>query len=51
MSRAGLGFLREMTERDLRAPLLYCSDDCRGLRKALKAVWPKSLPQKCQAHP
>jgi transposase-like protein len=47
---ACLGFLRDMTERELRPPLLYCSDDCPGLRKALKAVWPKSLPQKCQAH-
>jgi len=47
---ACLGFLRDMTERGLRPPLLYCSDDCAGLRKALKAVWPKSLPQKCQAH-
>lgn len=47
---ACLGFLREMTERDLRTPLLYCSDDCPGLRKALKAIWPRSLPQKCQAH-
>lgn len=47
---ACLGFLRNMTERGLRAPLLYCSDDCPGLRKALKAVWPRSLPQKCQAH-
>lgn len=47
---ACLGFLRDMIERDLRAPLLYCSDDCPGLRKALKKVWPKSLPQKCQAH-
>lgn len=47
---ACLGFLRDMTERGLRAPLLYCGDDCPGLRKALKAVWPKSLPQKCQAH-
>lgn len=47
---ACLGFLREMTERDLWTPLLYCSDDCPGLRKALKAIWPRSLPQKCQAH-
>lgn len=47
---ACLGFLRDMTERGLRPPLLYCSDDCPGLRKSLKAVWPKSLPQKCQAH-
>ena len=47
---ACLGFLRDMTERGLRTPLLYCSDDCPGLRKALKAVWPKSLAQKCQAH-
>lgn len=47
---ACLGFLRDLTERGLRPPLLYCSDDCPGLRKALKAVWPKSLPQKCQAH-
>lgn len=47
---ACLGFLRDMTERGLRTPLLYCSDDCPGLRKALKAVWPRSMPQKCQAH-
>lgn len=47
---ACVGFLRDMTERGLRTPLLYASDDCPGLRKALKAVWPKSLPQKCQAH-
>lgn len=47
---ACLGFLRDLTERGLRVPLLYCSDDCPGLRKALKAVWPRSLPQKCQAH-
>ena len=47
---ACLGFLRDMTERGLRGPLLYCSDDCPGLRKALKAVWPRSMPQKCQAH-
>lgn len=47
---ACLGFLRDMVERGLRGPLLYCSDDCPGLRKALKAVWPRSLPQKCQAH-
>ena len=47
---ACLGFLRDMTERGLRVPLLYCSDDCPGLRKALKAMWPRSLPQKCQAH-
>lgn len=47
---ACLGFLRDMTERGLRAPLLYCSDDCPGLRKSLKAVWSRSLPQKCQAH-
>ncbi len=33
-----------------RPPLLYCSDDCPGLRKALRAVWPRSLPQKCPAH-
>ena len=47
---ACLGFLRDMVERGLRGALLYCSDDCPGLRKALKAVWPRSLPQKCQAH-
>jgi transposase-like protein len=47
---ACLGFLRDMIERGLRPPLLYCSDDCPGLRKALKAVWPRSMPQKCQAH-
>ena len=47
---ACVGFLREMIERGLRAPLLYASDGCPGLRKALKAVWPRSLAQKCQAH-
>lgn len=47
---ACVGFLRDMTERGLRTPLLYASDDCPGLRKALKSVWAKSLPQKCQAH-
>lgn len=44
------GFLHDMIERGLRPPLLYCSDDCPGLRKALRAIWPKSLAQKCQAH-
>lgn len=47
---ACIGFLRDLTERGLRPPLLYCSDDRAGLRKALKDVWPRSLPQKCQAH-
>jgi len=47
---ACLGFLRDLTERGLRAPLLYCSDDCPGLRKALRAVWPRALAQKCQVH-
>jgi len=47
---ACVGFLRDMTERGLRTPLLYCSDDCPGLRKALRAVWPNALRQKCQAH-
>ena len=47
---ACLGFLRDMTERGLRALLLYCSDDRPGLRKALKTTWPRSMPQKCQAH-
>jgi len=47
---ACVGFLRDLIERGLRPPLLYCSDDCPGLRKALKKVWPRSLPQKCQAH-
>lgn len=47
---ACVGFLRDMVERGLRSPLLYAGDDCPGLRKALKAVWAKSLPQKCQAH-
>lgn len=47
---ACIGFLRDMTDRGLRAPLLYCSDDCPGLRKALRDGWPKALPQKCQAH-
>jgi transposase-like protein len=47
---ACLGFLRDMAERGLQVPLLYCSDDCPGLRKALQAMWPGALPQKCQAH-
>ena len=49
---ACVGFLRDMTERGLRAPLLFCSDDYPGLRKALKAVcrgrWPRSArPTRC----
>jgi transposase-like protein len=47
---ACLGFLQEMIERGLRPPLLYCSDDRSGLRKALKQIWPQTLPQKCQVH-
>lgn len=47
---ACLGFLSDLTERGLRSPLLYCSDDRTGLRRALKDTWPRSLPQKCQAH-
>jgi putative transposase len=44
------GFLRDMIDRGLRTPLLYASDDCPGLRKALRSVWPRALAQKCQAH-
>lgn len=47
---ACLGFLRDMAERGLQPPLLYCSDDCPGLRKALRVMWPYALAQKCQAH-
>ena len=47
--KACVGFLRNMIDRGLRDPLLSTGDDCPGLRKALKAVWPKSLPQECAA--
>jgi transposase-like protein len=47
---ACLEFLRDMMGRGLRPPLLYNSDDCPGLRKALTEVWSRSLPQKCQVH-
>jgi len=47
---AWLGFLHDMTERGLNAPLLIIHDGNPGLRKAIREVFPKSLRQRCQVH-
>ena len=47
---AWLGFLHEMTERGLNAPLLIINDGNAGLRRAIREAFPKSLRQRCQAH-
>ncbi|MFH0947375.1 MAG: IS256 family transposase [Elusimicrobiota bacterium] len=47
---AWLGFLHEMVERGLNAPLLIINDGNSGLRKAIREVFPKSLRQRCQVH-
>jgi transposase-like protein len=47
---AWLGFLHDMTERGLNAPLLIIHDGNPGLCKAIREVFPKSLRQRCQVH-
>jgi transposase-like protein len=47
---AWLGFLHEMRDRGLNAPLLIINDGNAGLRRAIREVFPKSLRQRCQVH-
>lgn len=44
------GFLDDLVERGLRAPLLCIVDGCAGLRRALGEVWAKSAVQRCVVH-
>lgn len=43
-------FIREMTARGLRVPLLITSDGCPGLKKAINDCFSESLRQRCIAH-
>lgn len=45
-----LEFLRGMTKRGLRTPLLVATDGAPGLIRAVSEVWGKSLRQRCLAH-
>jgi putative transposase len=45
-----LTFLREMTARSLKTPLLVISDGAPGLVRAVKEVFPMALRQRCQKH-
>jgi len=47
---ACLGFLRDLTARGLRAPLLVTTDGAPGLLTATQQVWPDSLRQRCLVH-
>lgn len=44
------GFLDDLVERGLRAPVLCIVDGCAGLRGALEEVWPKAAVQRCVVH-
>jgi putative transposase len=44
------GFLNQLIERGLRAPLLCVIDGNPGLRKAIELNWPKALVQRCAVH-
>jgi transposase-like protein len=43
-------FLREMTSRGLKTPLMVVSDGAPGLLRAVKEVFPIALRQRCQKH-
>lgn len=43
-------FLREMTSRGLKTPLMVVSDGAPGLIRALDEVFPQALRQRCQKH-
>jgi len=45
-----LTFLREMTSRGLKTPLLVISDGAPGLVRAVKEIFPVALRQRCQKH-
>jgi len=45
-----LSFLHDMTARGLEEPLLVVSDKHKGLRKAVREVFPHAFKQPCLAH-
>jgi len=45
-----LNFFRDIFKRGLKIPVLITSDGAPGLIKAIEAVWPKSLRQRCLVH-
>jgi len=45
-----LAMVRNMVERDLRAPLTVTADGAPGLLKVIDQVWPKSLRIRCWVH-
>jgi transposase-like protein len=45
-----LTFLREMTSRGLKTPLMVISDGAPGLIRAVKELFPLALRQRCQKH-
>ena len=45
-----LSFLHDMTARGLEEPLLVTSDKHKGLKKAVREVFPHALKQPCLAH-
>lgn len=45
-----LDFLRDMTQRGLRVPVLFTTDGAPGLMRAAAEVFPRSLRQRCLAH-
>lgn len=47
---AWLCFLHDMTARGLKEPLLVISDKHKGLKKAVKEVFPYAFKQPCLAH-
>jgi transposase-like protein len=47
---AWLCFLHDMTARGLNEPLLVISDKHKGLKKAVKEVFPHAFKQPCLAH-
>ena len=45
-----LTFLHDMTARGLEEPLLITSDKHKGLKRAVKEVFPHAFKQPCLAH-
>jgi transposase-like protein len=45
-----LTFLREMTARGLKTPLMVISDGAPGLVRAVNEIFPMALRQRCQKH-
>jgi len=45
-----LGFIHDMTARGLEEPLMVTSDKHKGLKKAVREVFPHAFKQPCLAH-